>query len=427
MATYTTIDITKYESGDPQYKAQKSHFYMQGFPVYLDITAPTDKTVVSGSTFKYICDIATSKITAVTSSGTTSYRYENSFTPYATGIALTQVTSGDKKGAWTTNIPSLGYDAAVRFTVYVQDDATSTKIAYNTPVVVYAYAYTAIEPTFLSSSWDNDSLNFSYKFKLTGPKLSSGTLTNDYYWWFNNTMNGDGWSTYFNDIFISTSSIAKPSTTPLNTSPMIRGVMAAPNANIDGYYFYSKGSYTWRRIDNTGQNLVFTPDGNASSTHSTYNVGVERANNEFIVTIKGINQLSSNPIDLSAMYYIYIQVYNASASNDSRNYLGTLSAKLIPPIPIMQMRKNGVNITAIKDSDQTGSLVIDNPSDVNTIKDNIALYKSKTKVNCTSTADAYPSIGFYGPFGNNGAIIRYFDLYMSDSEAEAWYDLIGHA
>ena len=409
MATYTIIDLTvPSDTTSLQYKEKQSHFYMQGFPVYLNIDAPKDKTVLSSNAdkFSYVCNIDYSYIEAMTESGNTTYCYPNAFTSFGKNIALTKIasTAATAPNMYTTNLPNLSYDAAFRITVFVKDDLNGT-VQYRNTVVLYAYAYTNINPEIISSSRDQDGLNFQYRFRMTGPRLKSGKLVQAYYYWFNHTINGNGWSTYYNDIFISTSPITAPSTSPSSTSSyQIRAIAGIPDADVETWYFSSFSN-------NTGGTLTYSPDSNTKGNPDyTKNITIDYDDNRayLTVSVKGINSINQNTaISESSTYYIYIQVYNNSSTKNNREYLGVASTRIMPLMPVMQIKQDNIRTMTVKNTNAApATLMVGNP---NNKTNSIALYHN-------------PRIGYYDSNED-----RYFSLEISTAEAEAWYDLVGHA
>lgn len=430
MATYTEIDITiPNDSTSMEYKAKQAQFYLQGYPVYLVIPSPTDKTVKADYNFSYTCDIEYSPISAIKDSNNViHYRYNNSFKPKSTNIALTKATTTGYTDAYTTTIPKVDSDAAFRFTVYANDEI-SGKVSYSNTVIIYAFWYGTLTTQINSIGWDDGKINLNYQFTLTGPKLQSGIQTPNYHYWFNKGML-NGWSTYFSDIYISPTKINSLPVLPQDTpKPTIRLGIAVPETDLTNYYIYNKNTSNTTE-DHTGDNLIFTPYGSSRDISDPYNVKLEFDENYsyFIVDIKGLQHYwdgnAYQTLDSTKIYYFYIQAYNntntTSASTfNKKSYLSTSNIKLIPPTPIMQMRKNTIAITRPKDCDEVGVLIVDNSSTDNlTVKDNIALYKTAFKAN-TGSANQIPSIGIFNSSGN-----RYFIIEVSTSEAEAWYNLI---
>jgi len=431
MATYTEIDVIVPQSGgspdtsSAEYKTKQSQFYLQGFPVYLDIQPPTDKTVASTYSFTYTCDIEASPISSYKdSNNVVHYRYNNSFKPKATNVTLTKATTSGYTNYWTTNIPQVECDSAFRFTVYVNDDY-SGKVVYSNKVIVYAYYYGTLIPKLNSAGWENNALSIQYQFTMTGPRLESGPQTYDYHYWYDYGML-NGWSTYFTDIFISTSKLTLselPSDAPY---PTIRGVIGVSQSAFPNCFFQNG---TTNNVS-SGQTLVFTPyySGGSITNYDPYNVKVsfDTDNSNLIVEVKGLTYYYKNgtsasvkALNQSTSYYLYIQVYNNTTSKNGKAYLGTtLTTRITPPTPIMQMREHTITVTRLKDCTENAPLIVDNSTTDASLVDTISLYKSGSKVGYGTNADNIPSIGFYN--GSN----KYFILYLSADEATAWSTLI---
>lgn len=389
-----------------------SNFYLQGSSINITITTPSDKTLTSADAFNYYYDLVYSFIQ---NSGD-DYYYNDNFTSYLQKQPITVNLMGNKYEANVT-IPIVNYDAAFKIVFYVKDDNLNTYYTNNAAALIfYTFHTESRNMELIDAEWDEEKLNIQVSQELSGPKLFDGIINADYWEKFTDVFN----ASYTTEFYLDKEGYCTPGT---DTPSFSSTVSINNNMTI----------FEEAKVNNTGQTpFIFSPNSSGTVIQNA-NVAATLVTDEnklkILYTITGLQRFYNNKsteVTKHEELHNYERHYLVVNSSDGVTTNATLQYTIYAVIPLVQFKNECVQITTLKAQSKTGALVVNNISSNENILDSIALLGDgvKTWTDPNSHAyhlDSYPSIGFYK---NNS---RYFIIDLSTEEAEAWYDLIGHA
>ena len=376
-------------------------FKVQGENITFTITPPSDKTLSGPNDFTYYYDLFYGFIQ---NSGN-DYYYNDNFTLYLGKQPITVNLVGSKYEANVT-IPTVNYDAAFKIVFYVKDDFGSeyhTSKSNAAEVIFYTFHTESRNMELIDTEWDGEELNIQVSQELSGPKLFDGTINADYWKKFVDVFNAP----YTTEFYLSKSGYL----TPAENDPSFFSSVGITN---------SMSLLTISTEDRTGMSpaLTFSPN-SGGTVDPNANVAATLLTNEtklkILYTITGLTGYYNNASSASESLQSYEKYYLVvnSYRNDAVAHEAALQATILPVFPLVQFKNQSVLINSKKTTNKTASLIINNPTT------NTGYYD----INLVSVINTEPAgIAFTNNTGSTYAVLR-----ISKTEAEAWYDLIGHA
>ena len=374
-----------------------SIFYLQGNNLTVNITPPKDKTLESAAEFKYVYTLEYSFI----QESNQSYYYNDTLSTFLNKQLVT-VTNNTAQ----IPIPNIQYDAAFKLTFFVRDDKDGTTYPTNgLSLIFYAFHTENRKVEITQAEWDQvndkDVLNITASQELIGPVISEGTITAEYWVKYLNLLDHE----YTSSFYLSTLS---------NNSNASFGI----NVSINN----SRVLIQEDNFDNTTQQLVFSPNTSGtvvSNANVAATLDTSKNKLKIIYTITGLQkiyytgegELTPSAKDLHNYERCYLTI-NTSL-DDSQDTIVEASTIIQAILPLVQFKNQSVLINSKKNTEKTASLIINNPTTDTGYYD----------INLVSAINTEPSgIAFTDNTGETYAILK-----ISKTEAEAWYDLIGHA
>lgn len=374
-------------------------FKVQGEIITFTITPPSDKTLSGPEDFTYYYDLVYGFI----QNSNDEYYYNDNFTSYLQKQPVMVNLVGSNYEANIT-IPTVNYDAAFKIVFYVKDDFGS---GYHTSdaagLIFYTFHTESRNMELIDTEWDGEELNIQVSQELSGPKLFDGIINADYWEKFADVFNAP----YTTEFYLSKSGYL----TPAGNRPSFFSSVGVTN---------SMSLLTISTEDRTGMSpsLTFSPD-SGGTVDPNANVAATLITNgtklKILYTITGLtgyyNNASSASESLQSYekYYLVVRSYR----NDAVAHEAILQATILPVFPLVQFKNQSVLINSKKTTDKTASLIINNPTT------NTGYYD----INLVSVINTEPvGIAFTDNTGSTYAVLK-----ISKTEAEAWYDLIGHA